>query len=187
VRIVAGTLRGRTIAGPKSDDTRPTSDRVRGAIFNILAHGIADFAMQDVCVLDLFAGTGALGFEALSRGAAYSLFVDSATGASAVIKANITTFGLDGRAEVKTADATRLRPWTGRQTFGLVFLDPPYGKGLAEKALAAAAAGNWLSDETIAVVEEQARASIAWPPGFDVVDVRRWGDTQALFARYRRS
>jgi len=185
MRIVAGTLRGRTIAGPGSDGTRPTSDRVRGAIFNILAHGIPGFALEGARVLDLFAGTGAMGLEALSRGAACSVFVDKAADANAVIKANIKALGVDASAEGKRSDATRLGVWSGAG-FGLVFADPPYGKGLAEQALASAAAGNWLSPDAVLVVEEAVRAQLRWLPGFDVLDVRRWGDTQAIFARYRR-
>lgn len=184
MRIVAGSLRGRTLLSPKSDAIRPTSDRVRGAIFNILTHAASDGPIDGARVLDLFAGTGALGLEALSRGAAFCLFVEKSAPGRVLIQRNIDSLGIAARAEVRAADAVRLGA-AQQDAFALAFLDPPYGQGLAEKALAAAAAGGWLAPGALAVVEERSHAVIDWPEGFEVMDVRRWGDTQALFARYR--
>jgi 16S rRNA (guanine966-N2)-methyltransferase len=182
VRIVGGRLRGRPLATPADDTTRPTSDRVREAIFNILAHGIADFSIEGARVLDLFAGTGALGLEALSRGAAYCLFVEE--DARAVIRRNVEAFALTGVTKIYRRDATELGAAAGRDLFHLAFLDPPYGNSLAERALTSAAAGGWLAPGAIAVVEERKDARIALPPHFVAIDQRAWGDTQVAFARY---
>ena len=182
MRIVGGQFRGRTLATPADDRTRPTSDRVRESVFNILAHGIDGLSLDGVRVLDLFAGTGALGLEALSRGAAYCLFVEEDADARALIRRNVEAFGLTGITKIYRRDATDLGTASNRGTFGLVFLDPPYGKGLAERALAAA--GAWLAPDAIAVVEERKGATIALPSGFTLLDQRTWGDTTVLFARY---
>jgi 16S rRNA (guanine966-N2)-methyltransferase len=184
VRIVAGAFRGRHLLGPNTDTIRPTSDRVRGAIFNILAHTNSGVSIEGARVLDLFAGTGALGLESLSRGARFCLFVEKNADARTLIVRNIALLGAAEQAEVKAADATRLG-LAAKGEFSLAFLDPPYGQGLSEKALAAAASGGWLAPGALAVVEERSDAVIDWPQGFEVMDARRWGDTQALFARYR--
>ena len=185
MRIVGGQFRGRALATPGDDRTRPTSDRVRESMFNILAHGVPGFALDGVRVLDLFAGTGALGVEALSRGAAYCLFVEEDAQARGTIRRNVETFGLSGITKIFRRDATTLGPAENRGSFGLVFLDPPYGKGLGERALASAAAGAWLAPDAIAVIEERKGATITLPAGFAALDQRTWGDTQVLFARYR--
>jgi 16S rRNA (guanine966-N2)-methyltransferase len=185
MRIVGGQFRGRALATPGDDRTRPTSDRVREAVFNILAHGIDGFAIEGVRVLDLFAGTGALGVEALSRGAAYCLFVEDDAQARGTIRRNVETFGLSGIIKIFRRDATALGSVENRGTFGLVFLDPPYGKGLGERALASAAAGGWLAPGAVAVMEERKDAAFALPADFTAIDRRTWGDTQVLFARYR--
>lgn len=184
MRIVGGRFRGRALATPGDGRTRPTSDRVRESVFNILAHGVDGFALDGVRVLDLFAGTGALGVEALSRGATYCLFVEDDAEARGVIRRNIEDFGLTGITKIFRRDATDLGPASNRGTFGLVFLDPPYGKGLTERALTSAAAGAWLAPDAVAVIEERKGAAIALPPGFTRLDQRTWGDTQALFVRY---
>ena len=184
MRIVGGRLRGRPLAAPADDTTRPTSDRVREAIFNILAHGIADFSIEGSRVLDLFAGTGALGLEALSRGAAYCLFVEENAGARAVIRRNVEAFALTGVTKIYRRDATELGAAAGRDLFHLAFLDPPYGNGLAERALTSATAGGWLAPGAIVVIEERKDARIALPPHFVAIDQRAWGDTQVAFARY---
>lgn len=184
MRIVAGTFRGRALAAPDDGHIRPTSDRVREAMFNILAHGIDGFDLTGVRVLDLFAGTGALGLEALSRGAAFCLFVEEAIPARGLIRRNIEALGLTGVTKIYRRDATDLGPANPRDTFGLVLADPPYGKGLGEAALAAAAAGGWLEPGAIAVLEERAGVAIAWPAGFTLLDQRRWGDTAGTFARW---
>jgi 16S rRNA (guanine966-N2)-methyltransferase len=184
MRIVGGTFRGRSLAAPANAATRPTSDKVREAVFNILAHGIPDFDMAQVRVLDLFAGTGALGLEALSRGAAYCLFVEENAGARAIIRRNIEALALTGVTKIFRRDATDLGAAPNRGTYDLVFLDPPYGKGLAERALASAASGGWLEPGAVAVAEERKGEPLALPAAFAELDRRTWGDTQVLFARY---
>ncbi|KAB2919117.1 MAG: 16S rRNA (guanine(966)-N(2))-methyltransferase RsmD [Hyphomicrobiaceae bacterium] len=184
MRIVGGRFRGRTLAAPEAEGTRPTSDRVREAVFNILTHGIEGFALEGAKVLDLFAGTGALGLEALSRGAAFCLFVEEGAAARAVIRRNIETLGLTGVTKIFRRDATSLGPAGNRGDATLAFLDPPYGRGLAERALASAAEGGWLADGAVAVIEERKGSAVALPAGFAWLDRRQWGDTEVLFARY---
>ncbi len=182
MRIVGGEFRGRALAAPSGRETRPTADRLRQTIFDILAHGYAD-VLAGARVLDLFAGTGALGFEALSRGAAYALFVEEAVAARGAIRANIETLGLTGRTRLFRRDATQLGPAGTVAPFALVFADPPYGKNLGERALASAFAGGWLVRGALVVLEEAASATIAPIPGLDVIDRRRAGDTQIVFLR----
>jgi 16S rRNA (guanine966-N2)-methyltransferase len=184
MRIVAGNLRGRAIAAPQHSGLRPTSDRVRESLFNILAHGIDDFSLAGARVIDLFAGTGALGLEAVSRGAAFCLFVDSDPDARALVRANIEAFGLTGVTRIFRRDAADLGPAGTVAPFNLAFLDPPYGEGLAERALAALESGNWLVPRAVVVVEERAGTAIALPPAFTELDRRTYGDTQILIARY---
>src|SRR6516225_1669718 len=136
MRVVGGRLRGRTLAGPKSSAIRPTADRLRESLFNILVHAYGD-PITGARVLDLFAGTGALGLEALSRGAAFALFVDDGVEARALLRENIAALGLGGVTRVFRRDATRLGAAHPVEPFSLVFLDPPYGHGLAEQALIA--------------------------------------------------
>jgi 16S rRNA (guanine966-N2)-methyltransferase len=185
MRIVAGQFRGRPLAAPEGVHTRPTSDRVREAVFNILEHGVAGFSLAGLRVLDLFAGTGALGLEALSRGAAFCLFVEEDAAARGLIRRNIETLGLTGVTKVFRRNATDLGPAGNRGGFGLAFLDPPYERGLSERALASAAAGGWLVPGAVAVIEERRRATVALPPGFSPLDQRTWGDTQVLLARFQ--
>jgi 16S rRNA (guanine966-N2)-methyltransferase len=183
MRVVAGKFRGRPLAAPEGQDTRPTSDRVREAVFNVLTHGIEGFSIDGARVLDLFAGTGALGIEALSRGAAYCLFVEEDAEARGIIRHNIEALDLTGIIKLFRRDATHLGDASNR-AFDLVFLDPPYGKGLAERALASAAQGHWLTPRAVAVIEERKGTTIALPPEFTPLDQRIWGDTQVLFARF---
>jgi 16S rRNA (guanine966-N2)-methyltransferase len=184
MRIVAGRFRGRPLAAPEGTRTRPTSDRVREAVFNVLEHGIADFSLAGIRVLDLFAGTGALGLEALSRGAAFCLFVEENAGARGLIRRNIEALGLTGATKVFRRDATNLGPAGNRGGFGVVFLDPPYEQGLSQRALASAARGGWLAAGAVAVVEDSRRATLDLPPSFSALEQRTWGDTQVLFARF---
>ena len=185
MRIVGGQFRGRPLVGPGDDRTRPTSDRVREAIFNILAHGIAEFELDGAKVLDLFAGTGALGLEALSRGAAFCLFVEEDAEARGLIRRNVESFGLTGVTKIFRRDATDLGDAGNRGDAGLVFLDPPYGRGLAERALASASAGGWLAPDAVAVIEERKGVSVTLPPTFVLIDRRTWGDTEVAFAKHR--
>jgi 16S rRNA (guanine966-N2)-methyltransferase len=186
MRIVAGQFRGRALAAPEGAHTRPTSDRVREALFNILEHGIAGFSITGQRVLDLFAGTGALGLEALSRGAVYCLFVEDDAGARGVIRRNIETLGVTGVTKVFRRNATDLGPAGKHVGFGLAFLDPPYEQGLAERALVSAARGGWLAAGAVVAIEESRRASVALPAGFWMLDQRTWGDTQVVLARFVR-
>ncbi|MGO9546811.1 MAG: 16S rRNA (guanine(966)-N(2))-methyltransferase RsmD [Rhodomicrobium sp.] len=183
MRIVGGRFRGRPIAAPGGLNTRPTSDRARESLFNILAHGMDDFEIEGARVLDLFAGTGALGLEALSRGAAYCLFVEDSADARGAIRENIEALGLTGASKVWRRDATKLGPAAPMQPFQLLFADPPYGKGLGELALAAAAGGSWLSDGAVCVLEERADAAPAIPAAFTLADKRVYGETALYFLR----
>lgn len=184
MRIVGGRFRGRAIAAPSQPGLRPTADRVRESVFNILLHGIDGLDLEGARVIDLFAGTGALGLEALSRGAAYCLFVEEAVEARALIRSNVEAMGLMGVTKIYRRDATSLGPAAPHQPFDLAFLDPPYGKGLAEKALQALLDGNWLKAGAVAVVEERVTETVSLPQGFAEVDRRAYGDTQVMFARF---
>ncbi len=184
MRVVGGQLRGRPLASPRDERLRPTSDRVREAIFNILAHGIPDFTLPGAKVIDLFAGTGALGIEALSRGAAFCLFVEQDAEARGLIRRNIEAFGLSGVTRIFRRNAADLGGAGSRDRFTLLFADPPYGRGLAERALASAADGGWLAEGAVAVVEEAKTSVIVLPAGFTEVDRRVWASTQVIFARF---
>ena len=182
MRIVGGMLRGRPIRTPPGADTRPTSDRAREAIFNILAHAPWAPALEDARILDLFAGSGAMGLEALSRGAASCLFVEQAEPALAAIRANLEALAASGRARLLRQDATRLSRRPEQEApFDLAFLDPPYGKGLGEAALLALGAGGWLAEGAIAVLERAADEPRLDLPGFELLDQRRYGAAQVAF------
>lgn len=185
MRIVAGKFRGRALATPGHEGLRPTSDRVRESVFNILAHGIADFTLQGARVIDLFAGTGALGLEAVSRGAAYCLFVDDAAEARALIRRNVEDFGLTGETRIFRRDATSLGPAGNLGKYDLAFLDPPYGLALGDKALAALADGAWLKPGALAVLEERTGTAVTIPSAFTLIDTRTWGDTDVRFLLHR--
>jgi 16S rRNA (guanine966-N2)-methyltransferase len=184
MRVVGGTLRSRPLAGPKSEAVRPTSDRLREALFNILMHAYGDPA-SGARVLDLFAGTGALGIEAVSRGAAYALFVDEGVEARALLRDNMASLGLGGVTRIFRRDATRLGPAHPLDPFDLVFLDPPYGKGLAEKALMSVREGGWLTPEALLVVEESADAGFKTPEGYEELERRQYDDTELVFLRFQ--
>jgi len=185
MRVVGGRLRGRALAGPKSEAIRPTADRLREALFNILIHAYGD-PVSGARVLDLFAGTGALGIEALSRGAAFALFVDNGAEARALLRENIAALGLGGVCKIFRRDATRLGPAHPVEPFALVFLDPPYRQNLAEAALASARAGGWLSPSALIVVEEAAKARFAAPDGLTELERRVYDDTEFVFLRFTR-
>jgi len=181
VRIVGGRLRGRALVGPKGPGLRPTADRLREAIFNVLAHGYDD-ACAGARVIDLFAGTGALGIEALSRGAAHALFVDQGAEARALIRQNVEALGLGGVTRLFRRDATRLGP-TQDAPFTLAFLDPPYGQGLAPLALASLRGGGWLAPGALVVVEEEAAAELGAAAGFERIERRDYAGTQVMVLR----
>ena len=189
MRIVGGRLRGRTLAAPGAAGggaahLRPTADRVREAIFNLLAHGgyAEPPAPEGMRVLDLFAGSGALGLEALSRGASFCLFVDDHGPSRALIRGNVEALGLIGASRVYRRDALRLGPCRGA-AHQLVFLDPPYRSGLAAPARRAAAEGGWLAPKALAVIESAAEERAAPPEGFVEEDRRRYGETEILVLR----
>lgn len=183
MRIVGGKNKGAQIFAPADRETRPTSDRVREAVFNILAHGVDGFSFDGARVLDLFAGTGALGLEALSRGAKYVHFVDDSTQARGVIRRNADALGEIGRCKIWRRDAMRLGQCAPLSPFDLVFADPPYGKGLAAQTLKVLADGGWLSDDAVVVLEESAREEIEVPAGFETESTRIYGDTQVIILK----
>lgn len=176
MRIVGGRFKGRTLKGPSSSTTRPTSDRLRESLFNVLAHAYGD-PCEGARVLDLFSGTGALAFEALSRGARFALMVEEATGARGVIRENVEALGLTGVTRIFRRDATRLGDLGPGEAYGLVFCDPPYGKGLAEAALASAQAGGWLTPDALVVVEERTGA-FTCPDGFRELERRPYDESE---------
>jgi len=183
MRIVGGRLRGRSLHAPSTRAVRPTSERLRESIFDILIHRFPG-CLEGARVVDLFAGTGALAFEALSRGAAFALLVDNGAQARALIRANVEALGLGGVTRVWRADAARLGKAPSSAPFTLAFLDPPYGEGLLAPALAALANGGWLAPGALIVVEEAASAEIAAPPSFERIDARVYGDTQIALFRF---
>src|SRR3954451_1207274 len=183
MRIVGGRLRGRALAGPASDRGRPTSDRLRETIFNVLAHAYDD-PVAGARVLDLFAGTGAMGLEALSRGGAFALFVDDSAAARGLIRQNIEALGLGGETRLFRRDATRMGPAAPNPPFSLVFCDPPYGRDLAPRALRSCAEGGWLAPDALVVVEEAQGVVITLPAGFAELERRDYGETKVVFGRF---
>ncbi|ODS00792.1 16S rRNA (guanine(966)-N(2))-methyltransferase RsmD [Methyloceanibacter methanicus] len=184
MRIVAGRFKGKALDAPKGLGTRPTSDRVREALFNVLTHGAPQVDFEGLRVLDLFAGSGALGLEAVSRGARYCLFIEEDAGARAAIRRNVEGLGLTGVTKIWRRDATRLGPAGNLPPFDLVFCDPPYGQGLGARALQAAIKGGWLAPGAIAVLEEQAGEPPDWPELLREIDRRRYGGTEIAIARF---
>ncbi len=184
MRIVAGELRGRPIRTPEGQDVRPTSDRARQAIFNILEHAPWSEGVEGRRVIDLFAGSGAMGLEALSRGAPRCLFVDVSETSMAAVRANLEAFGLDERARLMRQDATRLGlRHEGRPRFDIAFLDPPYRKDLAGPTLAALHAGGWLAVGAVVVLERASGEEEITTPGFELLDQRRYGAAEVSFLR----
>lgn len=178
MRIIGGASRGLHLtpvgAGDAEAHLRPTSDRVREAIFNLLINGGYGNPVAGARVLDLFAGTGALGLEALSRGAATATFVDDGAVALGLIRRNIALMRVEDRTQLIKRDATKPGSWRGAP-HSLVFLDPPYGKALGEIALTEARMQGWLAPDALVVWEESDAPKV--PPGFDMTDQRRYGDT----------
>jgi 16S rRNA (guanine966-N2)-methyltransferase len=183
MRIVGGKFKGHGLVGPASSATRPTSDRVRESLFNILAHGIDGFDLEGARVLDLFAGTGALGLEALSRGGRFCQFVDEGTEARGVIRRNADALGAIGLCKIWRRDATKLGPCAPQSPFDLVFVDPPYNKGLGEKALVSLMDGGWLSTGAVVVLEESEKAVVGDVAGLTLIDERTYGDTVVRICR----
>lgn len=182
MRIVAGRFKGHVLAAPKSDAIRPTSDRLRETVFNVLAHAYDD-PVAGARVLDLFAGTGALALEAISRGAAFALLVDEGAEARGLIRTNTDALGVGGLTRIFRRDATKLGPAKPLEPFSLVFCDPPYGRGLAEKALASALEGGWLDAGALVLVEEATSAAFVFPAGITEIERRDYGDTRLFIGR----
>jgi 16S rRNA (guanine966-N2)-methyltransferase len=191
MRVIAGRLRGRRIEAPEDGSVRPTSDRVRENLFNLLAHGRlaaeAGPLLEDAHVLDGFAGSGALGIEALSRGAADAVFLDKDLTALHCLRGNLKHLGEEARATLVQADV--LHPPKRESVRGnpaprsLVFLDPPYRSGLAGAALAALETSGWLAPAALAVIELELADKTETPPGFEIADDRRYGRTRLLFLK----
>jgi len=182
MRIVGGTFRGRTIVAPKGMATRPTTDRTRESLFNIIEHGYG--GCEGARVLDLFAGSGAMGLEACSRGASTAVFVEEVAGARGAIRENVDALGLQGVTKLFRRDATKLGAFPANlgTPFTLVFADPPYGKGLGERAITSARDGGWLTQDALILVEEISGA-FEVPEGFTEVDRRAFGETEVTFLR----
>jgi 16S rRNA (guanine966-N2)-methyltransferase len=187
MRIVGGKFKGRALVTPDGQNTRPTSDRAREAIFNILAHAEWAPNLEGARVMDVFAGSGALGFEALSRGADFCLFVETDEAARGAIRDNVETFGLFGTTRVHRRDAAQLglRPGSQAEVFDLVFLDPPYRKGLGEKALDGLISGNWLSENAIIVFERGADEDDFVTDVWQKINVKTYGAAQILFLQQK--
>ncbi len=181
MRIIGGEHRGQAIAAPEGRLARPTTDRVREALFNIIDHGARP--CEGAQVLDLFAGSGALGLEALSRGAETALFVEDHPAARGAIRRNIDTLGLTGRTRTFRRDATRLgaRPAAFTRAFDLVFCDAPYDSGLGHQALERALPEGWIAPDALIILEMSGREDGAVPAGFHETDRRTYGDTVLAF------
>ena len=182
MRIVAGKFRGKQLGSPENDSIRPTADRVRESVFNILASRLGP-SFDGLRVLDLFAGTGALGLEALSRGAAHVIFVDTGAEARGLIRDHIEAFGAGGLTKLLRRDATALGDAGTMGPVDLVFLDPPYGKGLGEQALTSLNSGGWLQPATIVVLEESSDVTVNLPTGFALDDRREYGAAAVHFLK----
>lgn len=185
MRIVAGSLKGRSIVAPEGQGTRPTSDRARQAVFNVLEHAAWSEPLHEARVIDLYAGSGALGFEAISRGAGFCLFVEIDDDARGAIRENADAYGLMGRTRVHRRSATDLgvRPGSAGEAFDIAFLDPPYGKGLGEQTLLRLTEGGWLKPGAIVVFERGSDEPDIDTPGYERLDARDYGAARVLFLR----
>lgn len=184
MRVTGGIFGGRQLVSPQNGLVRPTSDRTRQAIFNILRHNsfAMDFTLQGAVVLDLFAGTGALGIEALSHGARWCLMVDDSADSRALQRENIEALGLTGATRIWRRDATDLGPMSPSAggPFTLAFLDPPYRRGMIEKALNGLKLGGWLVPQAVVVAETDVQEQLD-APGYELLDERDYGDTRVRF------
>lgn len=185
MRIISGAHRGRTLVAPEGQGTRPTADRTRQALFNVLEHAAFAPEIQGARVIDLFAGSGALGLEALSRGAGFCLFVETDAEARGAIRDNVEALGLFGATRIHRRDATDLgvKPGADGPVFNIAFLDPPYRKGLGEAALSELAKGGWLAPDALIVLEKGVDEDAPAVEGFEVLDARDWGAARVHFLR----
>ena len=184
MRIVGGEFRGRVLATPKTDEIRPTTDRTRESLFNIISHSYPE-ALDGARVMDMFAGTGAVGLEALSRGCKQALFVELGVEGRGLLRTNIETLGLTGRAKIFRRDATDMGQVGTMEPFDFLFADPPYGKGLGEKAILSAANGGFLVPDALVILEERSDIMPAFAPDFALLDRRTFGETTMHFYRYK--
>ncbi len=182
MRVIGGRLRGRALKAPQTRDIRPTTDRMRESLFNILAHR-DEFPLVGARILDLFAGTGALAIEAISRGADFAVMVDVGAEARGLQRENVEALGLGGSVRIMRRDATKLGEVSPFSPFTLVFCDPPYGMGLGEAALASAIAGGWLAPGAAVVLEERASAEVTLPVPLQEIERRKAGETLLVFAK----
>lgn len=185
MRIVGGKFRGRPLVTPATNAIRPTTDRTRESLFNILAHAFPD-KVEGGRVLDLFAGTGALGLEALSRGARYATFVEESAEGRGILRQNIEALGLQGHTKILRRDACRLGEIGTMEPFDLVFADPPYGRRMGDKAFLSALEGGWLNPDALLVLEETAEAALSLDERFVVHEERNYGGTIIRLIRVRQ-
>ncbi len=185
MRIVSGRFKGRTLKAPGEAGLRPTSDKVRQAIFNIIEHSVfaSAFALEGARVVDLFAGTGALGLEALSRGAKYCLFIEDSADSRAIIRENVEALGLTGASKIWRRDATNLGALDTLSPFDLALLDSPYRKNLLAPTLKGLASGGWLNAGALVVAEAAEDETIPSVDGYELLDDRIYGDTRIAFLR----
>jgi 16S rRNA (guanine966-N2)-methyltransferase len=185
MRIVGGSLRGRALKKPMGKDLRPTADRVRESLFNVLAHGIGELALDGGTVVDVFCGTGALGLEAMSRGCGHGVFIDNDEAALALVRNNAGNLGLGRKVTVLKLDAACLAPSprVAKTPAALAFLDPPYNSGLALPALSGLRDKGWIEKGSVCVAEVAAREALEPPKGFDVVDERTYGAARLVFLK----
>lgn len=187
MRIVGGNFRGRPLSAPPGRDVRPTSDRAREGLFNILAHSIDWDGFDGLTVLDVFSGTGTLGLEAMSRGASHGVFIDNDPLSLKCVRTNAASLGLARAVTPLKLDATHLAPppRIANAPLSLIFLDPPYGTGMADQALLGLAHKGWLAPEALTVVELGKDDVIALPRGFEPLDERTYGAAHLYFLRYK--
>ena len=183
MRIVGGKFKGRKLVVPNTQNIRPTTDRTRESLFNILNHSHPE-KLRDARILDVFAGTGALGLEALSRGARYCVFMELGSEGRGLLRTNIETFALTGHSKVFRRDATQPGPIGTMDRFDTVFADPPYGKGLGEKSLVALAKNGWLKENALCILEEKRGSLPETIDGFECEDMRQFGETTVGFFKW---
>lgn len=186
MRIVGGKYRGRSIVSPKTENIRPTKDRTRESIFNILEHSYSEL-LEDGRMLELFAGTGAVGIEALSRGCAFVLFVEQSIEGRGLLRQNTDNLSLQGCTKIFKRDATKLGPLSKFEPFTILFADPPYGQGLGEKAIKSAVENGWMDDQALVILEEHSDIEPNLDDRFTQIDKRPFGETNIWFYSYSAS
>ena len=182
MRIIGGKFKGRALKAPKSQDIRPTTDRIRENLFNIISHNFGEH-LDNTRVLDLFAGTGALGIEALSRGARFALFIENSIEGRGLLRENIESLSLQGHSKVFRRDAANLGPIGSLGQFDLVFADPPYDQNLGEKAAASLIKGGWLSPSALLILEESKESAPDSLPGYEHIEAKTYGATKISIFR----